>query len=215
MGLLRNYPEPCGIIWNPISWFEHVIAILIGAIFSIVGIIVGYYQSAHLRTWLDNRIGKKLSTESKGSAKLNDPISAQLNRSVQLSISVTTKDTPPDTDQIRREAKLDNPEAMNNLGAMYAEGLGIDRDGQEAVIWYKKSAKKDNLDAMFRLGIMYEEGQVVPQNYIQAHKWLNLAASKSVEQAAKDRDQVAGKMTPQQLEEAQKLASEWHENHPS
>ncbi len=61
---------------------------------------------------------------------------------------------------------------------------------------------------------MYHNGQGVPQDYVQAHKWYNLAAATSTdkinrEQAVTNRDFMAGKMTPAQVAEAQKLALEW------
>ena len=51
--------------------------------------------------------------------------------------------------------------------------------------------------------------QGVQQNYVQAHKWWNLAAVSGDKDAIKNRDIVAGKMTPPQIAEAQKLAREW------
>jgi uncharacterized protein len=64
------------------------------------------------------------------------------------------------------------------------------------------------------LGLMYEDGAGVPQNYITALMWFNLAASGAGNtelhsRAAKSRDGVAAKMTPAQIAEAQRLASEW------
>ena len=61
---------------------------------------------------------------------------------------------------------------------------------------------------------MYGEGLGVPQDYAQAHMWFNLAASRHPpgegrDIAVKNRDDVAKKMTPAQISEAQKLAREW------
>jgi TPR repeat protein len=57
---------------------------------------------------------------------------------------------------------------------------------------------------------MYENGQGVPQDYVQAHMWFNLAAASSVAENAKEgvegRDRVAGKMTAEQIAEAQRLS---------
>jgi uncharacterized protein len=58
---------------------------------------------------------------------------------------------------------------------------------------------------------MYSTDQGVPQHYAQAHMWFNLAASRTKdatfrEMAAKDRDDIAAKMTPAQIAEAQRLA---------
>jgi hypothetical protein len=53
----------------------------------------------------------------------------------------------------------------------------------------------------------------VPQDYVEAHKWCNLAAARAsaeIQKACADaRDALAKQMTPQQLAEAQKRASEW------
>ena len=43
--------------------------------------------------------------------------------------------------------------------------------------------------------------------------WFNLAAAQGDEDGAKWRDKVADKMTPGQVAEAQRLASEWVEKH--
>jgi hypothetical protein len=51
-----------------------------------------------------------------------------------------------------------------------------------------------------------------PQDYVQAHMWYNLAAAGSADQlrdqAAQFRDELAAKMTPAQIAEAQKMARE-------
>jgi len=60
---------------------------------------------------------------------------------------------------------------------------------------------------------MYAKGRGVPQDYIQAYMWYNLAASNSRGDlrllAVKGRNQAAKEMTPEDLSEAQRLASEW------
>ena len=56
---------------------------------------------------------------------------------------------------------------------------------------------------------MYYNGEGVPQNYIQAHMWLNLAGARGDEKAREARDIVKDKMTPEQIAEAQRLASVW------
>jgi TPR repeat protein len=68
--------------------------------------------------------------------------------------------------------------------------------------------------AQFLLGYIYDEGLGVPQDYIEAYKWWNLSRFRAqdkedFEVATQNRDDVAGKMTPAQIAEAQKLAREW------
>ena len=62
---------------------------------------------------------------------------------------------------------------------------------------------------------MYDEGQGVVQDYVQAYMWYNLAGSHASNVAGlrdvviNARVKVAAKMTPDQIAEAQRLASDW------
>ena len=49
----------------------------------------------------------------------------------------------------------------------------------------------------------------MPQDYVQAYMWYTLVAAQGDADAAKKRDNVAAKMTPAQIAEAQRLAREW------
>jgi len=59
------------------------------------------------------------------------------------------------------------------------------------------------------LGGTYLGGQGVPQDYIQAHMWFNLAGAGGFTKSVELRDTVAGKMTLQQIADAQRLARDW------
>jgi protein involved in temperature-dependent protein secretion len=56
---------------------------------------------------------------------------------------------------------------------------------------------------------MYEEGWGAPQDYVVAHMWFNLLAAQGDFKAANKRDELAAKMTPDQIAEARRLAREW------
>ncbi len=74
---------------------------------------------------------------------------------------------------------------------------------------WRPLAEQGDALAQSLLGVMYAEGLGVPQDFVQAHMWFNLAAAQGMEVARKSRDVVAEKMTPAQLAEAHRLASEW------
>ena len=99
---------------------------------------------------------------------------------------------------------------------MYANGRGVSRDFAEAAIWYRKAAERGDAAAQYNLGVAYDAGQGVPRDAVQAYKWYDVAAMRfpasaadNRAQAIKSRDQIAAKMTPPQVAEAQKLAKEW------
>ncbi len=70
-------------------------------------------------------------------------------------------------------------------------------------------ARQGDAGAQFNLGIMYANGRGVPQNYVLAYMWSNLASAGGNAYGGKNRDEVAAKMTPAQIAEAQRLAAEW------
>ena len=108
--------------------------------------------------------------------------------------------------------------AQNNLGVMYDNGQGVPQDYAESVRWYRLAADQGDAGAQTNLGRMYGTGRGVPQDYVQAHMWSNLAASRSTgelrENAVKNRDLAASELTPDALNEAQRLAREWDAAHP-
>ncbi len=101
------------------------------------------------------------------------------------------------------------PQAQYNLGLLYEQGQGVPQDYAQAIKWYRKAAKQGETSAQVRLGVLHEEGLGVPQDYAQAHMWFNLAAAQGDKKAASQRDQIAEKMSPFQIADAQQLAREW------
>ena len=90
-------------------------------------------------------------------------------------------------------------------------GEGLDQKRVQA-------ADSESAAAQFNLGVKYATGQGVPQDDVQAHMWYNLAASRVPGvlrvRAVEYRDDVADRMTPTQIAEAERLAHEWGHAHP-
>jgi uncharacterized protein len=130
----------------------------------------------------------------------------------------------------RKAADQGNVIAQAYLGVAYRQGQGVPQDYAQAAAWFHKAADQGFAAAQGILGEMYRDGLGVPQDYVCAHMWLNLAASRSDDatrqmavkvpddprqMAVKVRDNVAAKMTPAQIAEAQRLAGEWMRAHES
>ena len=112
-----------------------------------------------------------------------------------------------------KAAEQGNAVAQNNLGFMYDNGKGVAQDYKEAVKWYTKAAEQGNASAQSNLGAMYDQGKGVAQDYKSAHMWFNITAANGNSNAVKNRDIVAKKMTPSQIEKAQDMAREWMAEH--
>jgi TPR repeat protein len=65
--------------------------------------------------------------------------------------------------------------AVTNLARMYAEGLGIPKDVNEAIRLYKNSAKSE-FRAQLELGRIYSRGIGVPIDHKEALQWYSAAA---------------------------------------
>lgn len=106
--------------------------------------------------------------------------------------------------------------AERYIGSMYANGQGVARDDREAVRWYGRAAEQGDPDAQASLAAMYSAARGTSQNFVQAHKWYTVAAARfpasertKRAQAIRNSELLAAKMSPAQVEEAQKLAREW------
>jgi len=121
----------------------------------------------------------------------------------------------------RKAADQGDAGAQNDLGLLYEKGgTGVPKDYAQAVTWFRKAADQGHPEAQAHLGEIYEAGRGVLQDYIQAYMWFNLAATPrdpesqisnqfQAEIYGQQRDQLADKMTPAQIAEAQQLAREW------
>jgi TPR repeat protein len=113
--------------------------------------------------------------------------------------------------------------AMNNLGYLVFNGLGIKKDEQQAISLWHTAATKGQSESQWHLGAVYEAGTGVPQNLVEAYAWYRCAAENASNHAAQGdstEQQIANdareslvKLTdilvPAQLDEARTLAQRY------
>ena len=111
-------------------------------------------------------------------------------------------------------AKQGNKKAQHDLGVMYDLGEGIPINHKEAFKWFLLSAEQGFVPGQKDLGNMYRFARGVNQDNILAHMWWNLASSAgvkapAVEIALNNKEILEKEMTPEQIEDAQRLARNW------
>jgi TPR repeat protein len=113
--------------------------------------------------------------------------------------------------ELKPLAEQGNAEAQFNLGSLYYQGWGVPQDYREAAQWLRKAAEQNHTFAQATLGTIYAEGVqgVVEKDLSQGLMWFILAASQGDMEAMEFRDNLAMRMTPKQITEAQKLAREF------
>ena len=77
---------------------------------------------------------------------------------------------------INKAIAEDNNIAMNQLGAMYNEGIIVAKDPEKAMYWYKEAADRGNPLAMCNLAYGYYYGTGVPQDYEKAYIYFTKSA---------------------------------------
>lgn len=95
--------------------------------------------------------------------------------------------------------------------ADFYDGMTAYQNHDYAAAMQELAALADQGDARAQalVGAMYRDGQAVPQDYVLAHQWFNLAAAGGQQDAARARDDLAKRMEPSQIAEAQQLARAW------
>lgn len=83
-------------------------------------------------------------------------------------------------------ADAGNAEAQNNLGMMYANGMGIPQDDKQAELYIRRAAEAGFAAAQGNLGMIYAQGRGVPQDDEQAVKWMRRAAEAGIVSAQRN-----------------------------
>jgi TPR repeat protein len=109
-----------------------------------------------------------------------------------------------------QKANRGDPNAQAQLGWLYSIGSGVPQNYYLAAKWYHRAAARGHGGAQFALGLLYDKGLGVPHDLVLAYMWLNLSASQAVgtgrDFKVRIRDSVASKMTPTQVDIAQRMA---------
>ena len=136
--------------------------------------------------------------------------------SAQDSLSVFCADlfSRSPLENLTRCAKQEHAGAQSLLGLKYARGAGVTEDDAEAVRWYRLAAEQGDAEGQWLLGSMYGNGNGVPEDDVLAYMWFNLSAAQGHGSAQESKDIIEGRMTREQIAEAQRLSREWIETHP-
>ncbi len=82
-------------------------------------------------------------------------------------------------DECIKAAEQGNAEAQHELGYMYYNGKGVQRDYAKAAEWYSRAAEQEYAEAQYNLGNMYRNSYGVPFNYTKALELYSKAVKNS------------------------------------
>jgi TPR repeat protein len=105
-------------------------------------------------------------------------------------------------------------EAQYNLGLMHSNGWGVPMNDEEAAKWYALAAEQGHTQAQSSLAVLYQNGRGVEQDFVAAYTQFYIAAELGYKNAEYDRDEMATKLSPEELAKAQQVATVWLTEHP-
>lgn len=107
-------------------------------------------------------------------------------------------------------AQAGNADAEELIGVLYAMGLGVERDDRRAFDWYLRASLKSHPGAQSGVGWYYEVGRGLPApDLVRAYAWYTLSAIGGDPDAAISQEEIAKKMTPDQIAEALALIDDY------
>jgi TPR repeat protein len=168
--------------------------------------------------WADFKAGEKAYQRNDYATALREwqPLAKQGQAAAQYHLGLlyangqgVQKDDAQARQWYEKAANQGHTLAQLNLGSLYDYGRGGLQDFRMAVRWYLKAANHGNNLAQQKLGLLYERGDGVQKDFAQAYMWYTLGAANGGTIGAMKRDDLAGRMTSDQLAQAKKLTREW------
>jgi TPR repeat protein len=74
-----------------------------------------------------------------------------------------------------KAAQQENQHGYFNLGLLYLNGSGVEKDVQKTIANWTLAANKGNTNAMAQLGQLYLQGKYLPKEVGKAHEWFKKA----------------------------------------
>ena len=150
-------------------------------------------------------------------AAQQDPVAAYVLARMYLGGQGLPQNADEGLKWLRVAAEHGEGSAQLQLGTRYDLGIGLSQSDTEAFRWYKRAADLGLPVAQLYVGTMYTNGRGIAEDLVIAHMWLNLATAglppgQIRNSAAKLRDGVTQRLTPEQVATAQERARNWKPN---
>jgi TPR repeat protein len=132
---------------------------------------------------------------------------------VAIAFGQTDGQPKPLRNQLLDRALKGDAEAQFELGKNYETGrIGLPKDLAQAQHWYCEAASQGDPYAAASLGILFNFGKGVKRDYFQAYVWYERAlthlSTGNRDSVVEMRDNLAGKLTPEQIAEARRQVKE-------
>lgn len=66
--------------------------------------------------------------------------------------------------------------AQLNIGVLHEKGLGVPKNAEKAMEWFRRAADSGESAAFYNIGVLHRDGRGVPQDLEEAAKWFRESA---------------------------------------
>jgi hypothetical protein len=121
----------------------------------------------------------------------------------------------------RGAAEKGHGPAMNAVGFMLTQGIGVTKDVVQGTVWLRRAADSGQSNAMQTLSAIYAQGAGVPQDLGRAYFWVQLAlktypANDQHRSGAETLSQtIATHLTPAQIKSTDNEVMAWKPTAPT
>lgn len=105
--------------------------------------------------------------------------------------------------------------AMHNAAVLLAEGVHGAPDYAGAALWFKRAAEHGIKDSQFNVAILFARGLGVNQDLGEAYRWFAISAAQGDQDAGKKRDDIAARLTKEQLAKEVERVKAFKANKPN
>ncbi|MCI0393056.1 MAG: sel1 repeat family protein [Acidobacteria bacterium] len=112
------------------------------------------------------------------------------------------------------DAKGGDADAQNEVGVIYAEGLGVKRNDREGVKWFRMSADQGNVYGACNLALHYGRGDGMRKDLTMMMKWAFIAHSLRALRCHPEDFVALFKPSKSQINRGWNLAIAWLRAHP-
>jgi len=95
------------------------------------------------------------------------------------------------------------------LGEFFLEGKDVPQDPAQAAEWFRRAAEQKHHGAQYALGGLYSQGRGVPKDLVKSYEWVRISSPKLDRHTRDVLATLAKKMTPAQVDDAEKQAEAW------
>lgn len=100
------------------------------------------------------------------------------------------------------------------MGLFLKDGAGIEKDSEQAALWFNLAARQGDGSSAFYLSQMYLYGEGIEKDRVVANVWATVAFAKRIEGAGEILLMLNKELTEEEIDQSIQILTEINKDHP-